>query len=63
MANYNNVKDFLFILIGVDVLFGIIFFALIKSELEDKIDLLLIVAALYSIFWEVITFFIFTYRG
>ena len=63
MANYNNVKDFLFILIGVDVLFGIIFFALIKSELEDKIDLLLIVAALYSIFWEVITFFIFTYWG
>lgn len=59
MANYIHVKEFLFILIGVDVFFGVILFVLKRSELDDKETLVLLFAALYSIFWEVITAFVF----
>ena len=55
VANYNDVRDFMFILIGVDVFFGIILFVVKRSGLEDKETLVLLGAALYSIFWEVIT--------
>ena len=59
VANYNRVKEFMFILIGVDVFFGIILFVVKRNELDDKEDLVLLLAALYSIFWEVITAFVF----
>lgn len=59
VANYNRVKEFMFILIGVDVFFGIILFVVKRNELDDKEDLVLLIAALYSIFWEVITAFVF----
>jgi hypothetical protein len=59
VANYNSVKEFMFILIGVDVFFGILLFVVKRNELDDKEDLVLLVAALYSIFWEIITAFIF----
>ena len=59
VANYNRVKEFMFILIGVDVFFGILLFVVKRNELDDKEDLVLLVAALYSIFWEIITAFIF----
>ena len=59
VSNYNNVKDFMFILIGADVFFGIILFVVKRSALEDKETLVLLGAALYSIFWEVLTAFLF----
>ena len=59
VANYNNVKGFMFTLIGVDVFFGVILFVLKRSDQDDKETLVLFLAALYSIFWEVITAFFF----
>lgn len=59
MANYNNIKDFLIIIVGFDVVLFMVLFILKRSNLETKYDLVLFIASLYSIFWEIITYFVF----
>ena len=57
MRNYKKVRDFMFILICVDAFGAFLIFLLNRGELYDSVNLVLIIGALYSIFFEVMTFF------
>lgn len=55
MANFNKVKNNIFILIGVYAVFAMLLVFLYKAGLDNAIDLVLLVAALYSVFFEIFT--------
>lgn len=57
MRNYQKIKMFMFILIGMDAFMGMVLFFLYRAELDGSIDLLLMIGAFYSIAFDVITFF------
>lgn len=57
MANFTKVKEYMYILFGVDIVFGIILFVLYRSESEFLFNLTLLICCLYSVFFEVVTFF------
>ena len=59
VANFIDAQRFLFILIGVDTIFGIVLFVLYKQEMNGWFDIALLVCCLYSVFFEMITFFAF----
>ena len=59
MASFNGVLKFTFILIGVEAAVGILLFILHKNEQDMLFDIVLVVGALYCIFFEIVTAFAF----
>lgn len=59
MANFKEIRKFMFILIGVDAVLAAILFLLYKAELDNAFNVLMFLGALYSVFFEVVTFFVF----
>ena len=59
MASFKDVLSFSFILIGVEAIICLLLVILHKYEMRSKFDLVLIVGALYGLFFEIITAFIF----
>lgn len=61
VANFTGVQRHLFILLGVELVFGFILFLLYRAELTDLFDLGLLIAALYGLFFEIITVIAFNF--
>lgn len=59
VASFNGVLKFTFILIGVEAAVGILLFILHKNEQDMLFDIVLVVGALYCIFFEIVTAFAF----
>ena len=55
MANFIDVQRHIFILVGVELVMGLVLFLLIRAEMNDKVDLVLLIGALYGIFFEIVT--------
>jgi hypothetical protein len=59
MASFNGVLEFTFILVGVEAAVGIFLFFLHRREQDMLFDIVLVVGALYCIFFEIVTAFAF----
>ena len=61
MANFKDVQWHIFILVAVELVMGMVLFLLFKAEMNDKVDLVLLLGALYGIFFEIVTVFAFQF--
>lgn len=59
MASFKDVLSFAFILIGVEALVCLLLFFLHRSEQKNRFDIVLFLGALYGLFFEIITAFVF----
>ena len=59
MANFMEIRKLMFILAGVDAALAVILFLLYKAELDNAFNVLMLLGALYSVFFEVVSFFAF----
>ena len=55
MANFNEVKDSMFILIVVDIGLAIILFLLYRGEQDHWFNVVMLIGALYGVFFEIMT--------
>ena len=63
MANFMEIRKLMFILAGVDAALAVILFLLYKAELDNAFNVLMLLGALYSVFFEVVSFFAFGFGG
>ena len=59
MANFMEIRKLMFILAGVDAALALILFFLYRAELDGSFNIVMLLGALYSVFFEVVTFFAF----
>ena len=59
MANFMEIRKLMFILAGVDAALALILFFLYRAELDGAFNIVMLLGALYSVFFEVVSFFAF----